>query len=112
MLPDNPTPRVHWSPVREVQRLVARHARLLALEYSPAGWKTTLMIEERLHTISDRLLLAFTPYPSLRWLLDRREVVPTLDLRQHPDLEAVTIAFDYFETLRHPDDPRRAVPGP
>ena len=95
--------------MREVQRLVDRHARLLALEYSTAGWKTTLMIEERLHVISDRLLQAFTQYPSLRWLLDQREVVPTFDRRQHPDLEAAMIAFEYFEALRHPDDPRYAV---
>jgi hypothetical protein len=70
------------------------------------------MIEERLHAVSDRLLVAFTPYRSLRWLLDQREVVPTFDLRQHPDLEAAAIAFDYLEALRHTDAPRHALSGP
>jgi hypothetical protein len=105
-------PRVQWSPVREAERLVERHEKLLALEYSRAGWKTAQMVEERMHAIADRLLTASTEYPSLRALLDRRDLLPAFDLGRNPDLAAVVTIFNYFEVLRHPADPRRAAASP
>lgn len=98
-----------WSAVREVERLIERHRKLLALDYSPAGWKTAQMVEQRLHAIADRLLRASTPYASLRVLLDNREAAPVLDLTKDADLQAVASAFDYLEALQYPDDPRRTV---
>ena len=95
--------------MREVQRLIERHRKLLALDYSPAGWKTAQLLEERLHAISDRLLQASTPYASLRWLLDNRDAAPVFDLTKNPDLQAAACAFDYLESLQYPDDPRRTV---
>ena len=110
-IPDDGSPhaRVPWSPVREADRLVERHRKLLALEYSRAGWKTALMVEERMHAIADRLLQACTEYPSLRVLLDRRDLLPTIDLTRYPDLAAVITLFDYLEALQHPEDPRRGM---
>lgn len=102
-------PVTRWSPVREVQRLIERHRRLLALEYSPAGWKTAQMVEDRMHAISDRMLQASTPYTSLRWLLDNREAAPVFDLTKDPDLQAAARVFDYLESIQYPDDPRRTV---
>jgi hypothetical protein len=92
-----------------VQRLIERHRKLLALEYSAAGWKTTQMIENCIHVISDRLLQASTTYPSLRWLLHHRDIEPVFDLTRYPDLEASACSFDYLESLLYPDNPRRAV---
>lgn len=99
----------HWSSVREMQRLIERHRKLLALEYSPAGWKTAQMVEQRMHAISDRVLEASTQYPSLRWLLDNRDAAPVFDLTKNADLQAAAFAFDYFELIEYADDPRRAV---
>lgn len=98
-----------WSAVREMQRLIERHRKLLALEYSPAGWKTAQMVEQRMHAISDRVLEASTQYPSLRWLLDNRDAAPVFDLTKNADLQAAAFAFDYFELIEYADDPRRAV---
>jgi hypothetical protein len=106
---DDSIPRTEWSPVREVSRLIERHRKLLALEYSPAGWKTAQMVEQRIHAISDRVLAASTNYPSLRWLLDNREAVPVLDLTKDPALEAAAGAFDYFESVEYANAARRAV---
>jgi len=102
-------PQTEWSPVRDVVRLVERHRKLLALEYSPAGWKTAQMVEQRIHAVSNRLLARSTSYPSLRWLLDHRDAVPVLDLTEDPALEAAACAFDYLESIECPDDPRRAL---
>ena len=98
-----------WSAVREMQRLIERHRKLLALEYSPAGWKTAQMVEQRMHAISDRVLEASTQYPSLRWLLDNRDAAPVFDLTKNADLQAAAFAFDYFESIEYADDPRHAV---
>jgi hypothetical protein len=98
-----------WSAVREMQRLIERHRKLLALEYSPAGWKTAQMVEQRMHAISDRALQASTHYSSLRWLLDNRDAAPVFDLTKNADLQAAAFAFDYFELIEYADDPRRAV---
>jgi hypothetical protein len=106
---DESIPPTQWSPVRELQRLIERHRKLLALEYSPAGWKTAQLVEDRMHAISDRLLAGSTNYPSLRWLLDNRDAAPVFDLTKDPDLQAAAWAFDYLEALEYPDDPRRAV---
>lgn len=106
---DDPLPRTEWSAAREVERLIERHRKLLALDYSPAGWKTAQLVEQRLHAIADRLLQASTPYASLCWLLDNRDAAPVLDLTKDPDLQAAACAFDYLEALQYPDDPRRTV---
>jgi hypothetical protein len=106
---DGYSPRVPWSAVREIPRLIERHRKLLRLEYSAAGWKAAQMIENRMHAISDQLLTASTNYPSLRWLLDHRDVEPAFDVSQHPDLEAAASAFDYLESLQSPEHPRLAV---
>jgi hypothetical protein len=106
---NDPITRTQWSAVREMQRLIERHRKLLALEYSPAGWKATQMVENRMHAISDRLLEASTSYPSLRWLLDNRDAAPVFDLTKNPDLQAAAWAFDYLEALEYADDPRRTV---
>lgn len=106
---DDSIARTGWSAVREVERLIERHRKLLALDYSPAAWKTAQMVEQRLHAISDRLLQASTPYASLRWLLDNREAAPVLDLTKDPDLQAAAASFDYLEALQYPNDPRRTV---
>ena len=98
-----------WSAVQEVERLIERHRKLLALDYSPAGWKTAQLLEQRLHAISDRLLQASTPYASLRWLLDNRDAAPVLDLTKNPDLQAAACAFDYLEALQYPKAPRCTV---
>jgi hypothetical protein len=98
-----------WSAARDIERLIQRHRRLLALDYSPAGWKTAQLIEQRMHAICDRLLQSSTPYASLRWLLENRDAAPVLDLTKDPGLEAVASAFDYLEALEYPNDPRRAV---
>jgi hypothetical protein len=103
------TSPTRWSAARDIERLIERHRRLLALDYSPAGWKTAQLIEQRLHAIADRLLQSSTPYASLRWLLENRDAVPVLDLTKDPDLEAVASAFDYLEALEYPHDPRRSV---
>jgi aryl-alcohol dehydrogenase-like predicted oxidoreductase len=114
--PEERTSPTRWSAVRDVERLIERHRKLLALDYSPAGWKTAQMIEQRLHAIADRLLQSSTPYASLAWLLENRDAAPILDLTQEPELQAVANAFDYLEALEYPDDPRRAIclsaPGP
>jgi hypothetical protein len=102
-------PPTQWSAVREVERLIERHRKLLALDYSPAGWKTAQMVEQRLQAISDRLLQASTPYASLRWLLDNRDALPVFDLTKDPDLRAAALAFDYLEAIEYADDPRHAV---
>lgn len=106
--PTDDVARREWSDLREVRRLIERHRQLLVREFSQAGWKTARMVEARLHAICDRILRRWTEYPSLRWLIAHREVVPSFSVERDPGLRAVAEAFEYLERLSHPEDPRKA----